>query len=166
MIERIAQAPAPGLLFVNAAMPRIARLFRRDSPTDPLVPLEPKEHPDCRLKASELADDRPGHEATDYSSGGNRYEPCVDVRGKKHQRFAREIAERLGAGLAAGEFSALWLFSSSPFLGELKAQLSDAVDKRVQLVLNSDLTAEPPRLSRRLQPLRGWSHEEINEVLT
>ncbi len=25
--------------------------------------------------------------------------------------------------------------------------------------------SEPPRLSRRLQPLRGWSHEEIHQVL-
>lgn len=63
------------------------------------------------------------------------------MRRKEHQRFAREIAERLEAGLAAGEFSALWLFASSPFLGELKAQLSDAVDKRVQLALDSDLTS-------------------------
>ena len=126
------------ILVANAS---VARLFRRDSPTDPLIPLTTMEHPESRLKASQLADDRPGHEATDFSSGGNRYEPRIDVRRKEHQRFAREIAERLDAGLAAGEFSALWLFASSPFLGELKAQLSDAVDKRVQLALNSDLTA-------------------------
>ena len=88
-----------------------------------------------------MADDRPGHEATDNSSGGNRYEPRSDMRRKEHQRFAREIAHRLDSGLAAGEFGALWLFASSPFLGELKAQLSDAVNKRVHLALDSDLTA-------------------------
>ena len=54
---------------------------------------------------------------------------------------SREIAQRLDAGLAADEFSSLWLFASSPFLGDLKAQLSDAVDKRVQLGLDSDLTS-------------------------
>ena len=126
------------ILVANAS---VARLFRRDSPTDPLVPLTTMEHPESRLKGSELADDRPGHEATDNSSGGNRYEPRSDVRRKEHQRFAREIAERLETGLAAGEFSALWLFASSPFLGELKAQLSDAVDKRLQFALDSDLTS-------------------------
>ena len=99
------------------------------------------EHLESRLKGSQLADDRPGHEATDNSSGGNRYEPRSDVRRKDHQRFAPEIARRLDAALAADEFSALWLFASSPFLGELKAQLSDAGDKRVQLALDSDLTA-------------------------
>ena len=118
-----------------------ARLFSRDSRTDPLVALTILEHPQSRLKGSELADDRPGHEATDNSSGGNRYEPRSDVRRKEHQRFAREIADRLDAGLAAGEFSAVWLFASSPFLGELKAQLSDAVNKCVELTLDRDFTA-------------------------
>ena len=126
------------ILLANASH---ARLLSRDSATDPLVALATLEHPESRLKASQLADDRPGHEATDNSSGGNRYEPRSDVRRKEHQRFAREIAHRLDAGLAAGEFNAVWLFASSPFLGELKAQLSDAVNKRVQLALDSDLTA-------------------------
>ena len=107
------------ILVANASL---ARLFRRDSPTDTLVALATMEHPESRLKGSELADSRPG-------------------RRKAHQRFAREIAERLDTGLAAGEFSTLGLFASSPFLGELKEQLSNAVDKRLQLALDSDLTS-------------------------
>ncbi len=126
------------ILVANASL---ARLFSRDSPTDPLVPLATMEHAESRLKGSELADDRPGHEATDNNSGGNRYEPRSDVRRKEHRRFAREIAERLEIGLAAGEFSTLCLFASSPFLGELKSQLSDAVDKRLQVALDSDFTS-------------------------
>ena len=127
--------------WIVVANASLARLFSRDSPTDPLVPLATMKHPESRLKGSELADDRPGHEATDNSSGGNRYVPRSDVRRKEHQRFAREIAERLETGLVAGEFSTLWLFASSPFLGELKEQLSDAVDKRLQFALDSDLTS-------------------------
>ncbi|HEX7438733.1 MAG TPA: host attachment protein [Caldimonas sp.] len=126
------------ILVANASH---ARLFRRASPTDPLIPLATLEHAESRLKASQLADDRPGHEATDNSSGGNSFAPHSDVRRKEHQRFAREICQRLDAGLAAGEFDALWLFASNPFLGELKAQLSDAVDKHVHVALDSDLTA-------------------------
>ena len=126
------------ILLANASH---ARLLSRDSVAEPLIPVETMEHPESRLKASQLSDDRPGREATDNSSGGNRYEPRCDVRRKEHQRFAREIAHRLDAGLADGAFSVLWLFASSPFLGELKSQLSDAVNKRVQHALDSDLTA-------------------------
>lgn len=126
------------ILVANASW---ARLFRRDSSSHPLVPLATLQHPESRLKGSELGDDRPGHEATDHSFGGNRYEPPLDVRRKEHQVFARELAARLDAGLAAGEFDALWLFASSPFLGELKARLSDAVSKCVRVATDSDLTS-------------------------
>jgi len=126
------------ILVANASH---ARLFSRESPTAPLVPLANIEHSESRLKGTQLADDRPGHEATDNSSGGNRFEPRIDVRRKEHQRFAHELAERLDAGLAAQEFSTLWLFASNPFMGELKAQLSDGVDKRVHLALDTDLTS-------------------------
>ena len=126
------------ILLANASH---ARLLTRDSAADPLIPVETMEHPESRLKASQLSDDRPGHEATDNSSGGNRYEPRTDVRRKEHQRFAREIAHRLETALADGAFSELWLFASSPFLGELRAQLSSAVNKCLEHALDSDLTA-------------------------
>jgi protein required for attachment to host cells len=143
------------ILVANASH---ARLFSRESPTAPLIPLANIEHPESRLKGIQLADDRPGHEATDNSSGGNRYEPRSEVRRKEHQRFAREIAERLETGLAAGEFSSLWLFASSPFLGELKAQLSDPVDKCLQLALDSDLTSFGlAEIEQRLRDQRGLS---------
>lgn len=126
--------------FVLLANASIARLFKRDSASDPLIALQTLEHPQSRLKGSQLADDRPGHEATDSSRGGNRYEPRSDVRRKEHQRFARQLAGRLQAGLAAGEYGSLWILASDPFLGELKAALDDAVAQRVQVALDIDLT--------------------------
>jgi protein required for attachment to host cells len=117
------------------------RLLLRGSPSEPLVALATLEHPQSRLKGSELADDRPGREATDNSRGSNRFEPRSDVRRKEQQRFAREVTQRLEAGLAAGEFGALRIFASNPFLGELKAVLSDAVAQRVKVAHDTDLSA-------------------------
>ena len=140
------------ILVANAS---VARLFRRDSPTEPLIPLATMEHAQSRLKGTELATDRPGHEATDNSSGGNRFEPRTDVHRKEHQRFAHEVAERLNAGLQAGEYGELWLLASSAFLGELRAQLSDAVGQRVQLALDTDLTSFGlAEIEQRLQDAR------------
>ncbi len=126
------------VVIANASM---ARLFGRNSDTDALVPLATLQHPESRLKGSELGDDRPGHEATDNSSGGNRFEPRTDVRRHEHVRFAHQIAIDLDTRLAAGAFDTLWVLASSPFLGELKAQLSEPVAKRVQLALATDLTS-------------------------
>ncbi len=137
------------IVVANAAH---ARLFSRALPTDPLIPLSVLEHPESRLKGSELGDERPGHEATDNSPGGNRYEPRTDVRRKEHQKFAQEISQRLDAGLAAGDFDALLVYASNPFLGELKAQLSEAVQKRLQATFDRDLTSFGlDEIERRLQ---------------
>ncbi|MES2092172.1 MAG: host attachment protein [Pseudomonadota bacterium] len=137
------------IVVANAAH---ARLFSRVLPSDPLIPLSVLEHPESRLKASELGDDRPGHEANDITPGGNRYEPRTDARRKEHQRFAHEISQRLDAGLAAGEFNTLVVYASSPFLGELKDQLSEAVQKHLQVTFDRDLTSFGlDEIERRLQ---------------
>jgi len=47
-------------LIANAS---VARLFSRESDSDPLLPLHSFEHPESRLKASELADDRLVHDS-------------------------------------------------------------------------------------------------------
>jgi protein required for attachment to host cells len=119
----------------------IARIFSRAAPAEPLVPLPTLEPAESRLKGHELAGDRPGHEASDHSAGGNRFEPRIDPRRKEHGRFAAVVAERLQAGLDEGAFDALWLLASDPFLGELKSHLGDAVLRRVQRTESVDLSS-------------------------
>ena len=126
------------ILVTNASL---ARILRRDSARTPLVPVETMSHEQSRMRGTELATDRPGSEAADNSHGVNHFEPRTDRRRIEHRRFAREIAARLDKGLAAHEFDSLAVFASNPFLGELKAQLSDAVEKKVALVFSNDFTS-------------------------
>ena len=125
-------------LVANAAH---ARLFTREAPGDPLVPLHTLEHPASRAMGHDLERDRHGHEGRDHHTGGTAYEPPLDARRKEHQHFAREIALRLHAGLNAGEFQHLTIFASSPFLGELKPVLDDAVQRTVRQMVDLDLTS-------------------------
>jgi protein required for attachment to host cells len=128
-------------VFVVCANASLARLFSRDAANGAMSPVATLKHPESRLPGHELAGDRPGHEATDHSQGGNRFEPRTDPRRHEHEKFAREIAESLRTRLAAGEFDALWLLASSPFLGELKAALDEGVAGRVRFVHATDLTS-------------------------
>lgn len=124
------------IIIANAAS---ARIFRRDTPVAPLVPVATLAHDRSRLRASDLGSDRPGSQAADNSYGRNHFEPRSDIQRKEHQHFAKEIAQRLDAGLKAGEFGSLTLIASNPFLAELKAQLDKAVAQRLKGALDSDL---------------------------
>jgi protein required for attachment to host cells len=127
--------------WIVVANASLARIFRRDSALTPLVPVETITHERSRMRGSQLATDRPGSEAADISQGVNHFEPRTNARRKEHLHFAREIADRLDKALAAHQFDSLALFASSPFLGELKPQLSDAVVAKTKLAHDSDFTS-------------------------
>lgn len=126
------------VLLANSSL---CRFLGRDSDTDAVVALTVLKHPASRLPGHLLGSDRPGHEAVDHSSGGNRFEPRSDVRRQEHASFAHEIAGELEKRLAAKEYDELWLLASSPFLGELKSALHDPVAGRIRLALATDWTS-------------------------
>jgi protein required for attachment to host cells len=122
-----------------------ARILEHDAATDALVVRHELSHPASRAKASELATDRPGHEATDNSPGGNRFEPRSDPRRKEHHAFAREIAGVLDEAWKRGQQGSICIAASSPFLGELKKELGDALRDALDATVDSDLTSLDPR---------------------
>ena len=97
-------------------------------------------HPQSRQKGIELADDRPGHGEGSPGPGGVAYVPRTDPRERERDRFAREIAKLLDAGVAAGECAGLTLVASNPFLGEVKQRLGAQASKVVLRTVPLDLS--------------------------
>jgi protein required for attachment to host cells len=97
----------------------------------------------------ELGDDRPGRAEGNvhvqpgsvHGPGGGEYEPRLDVREREHERFAQEVAAVVNAGVAGGRCAGLVLVVSNPFLGHLKAKLSEQAVKAVLRTLPRDYTA-------------------------
>ena len=127
-------------LLIVLANSSVCRLLERDEDSDALIALAVLKHPASRLPGHLLGSDRPGHEAVDGSSGGNRFEPRSDVRRHEHASFAHEIAQELQKRLM-GDDRELWLLASNPFLGELKSALHDRIAERVRLTLATDWTS-------------------------
>ena len=117
-----------------------ARLLQRE-PGCPLVVIDSFDHPQGRSKISELAADTAGQAKTDHSFGGASYPPRVNAEDKEHLHFARELADYLEEQAQHGRFHSLALFASSPFLGELKAQLGTATARLVSATHDLDLTS-------------------------
>jgi protein required for attachment to host cells len=140
------------VVVANAAQ---ARLLAHDLASDSLVLLHRMWHPvTCSPGGDSLAG-RPAREAIDRSAGGNRLEPCADPRRTARLDFAREIADYLDDGHAHREFDTLCIAASSPFLGELQRELSDAVRRTLGGTADTDLTTLDLRpLLRRLRALR------------
>lgn len=109
--------------------PSLALLFRRDSTADPLVPLATMEHPRKRAQG-EPSGRRPPRPRSHLQQ--QRGPPLRAAQRRAPQGApAVRARNRAATGCGAGSrgVNALWFFASSPFLGELKARLSDAVDK-------------------------------------
>lgn len=122
MTTRPTPRPHPEwLLVANAAR---ARCFERDPENGHLRELAGFVHEQSRLKRSQLGDDRPGHAMKGGAS--TQFEAHTDVHQKHREQFARELAAYLDEAALAHRYDKLVLIASTPFLGELRAQLGDA----------------------------------------
>jgi protein required for attachment to host cells len=125
------------ILIANATH---ARLLQRRS-TERIDELKRFEHPQSRSKTSDVASDRAGHQSADHSYGGTMFQPRTDPRQKEPLRFARELAGYLEREALQGSFGSLEVFASSPFLGQLKAELGSATNQLLAGTHAVDLTA-------------------------
>lgn len=135
------------ILIANATR---ARLLQQDS-KQRVTELESFEHPESRSKVGQLASDRAGYERTDRAFGAAAYQPRTDAKQKEHQRFARQLAQYLEQQAQQGHFGRIEVFASSPFLGELKAELGAATTRLLGGTHDLDLTmVGKAELGRRL----------------
>lgn len=125
------------ILVANSAH---ARLLERETGS-PTVVVQSFQHPQSRLKTSDLVTDHAGHEDTDRSYGGSSFQPRTEPKRKEHERFARELADFLEQAAGDGRYRAVMLFASSPFLGELKAELGSATQRLLASTHDMDLTS-------------------------
>lgn len=127
------------LVVANASRARV--LEESDKPGS-YVHVADLVHPQSRQKGVDLASDRPGHAHGEGGGlAGTSFAPHTDPREREHDRFAREVAQRLDAGIAAHQCAGLVLVASSPFLGHLKAHLGEQARKAVVRTLDADYTA-------------------------
>jgi protein required for attachment to host cells len=134
-------------LIANATHARLLQQLKGE----PMVIIHSFSHPQSRSRISDLADDRLGHESADGSYGGTSFQPRVDAKEKEHLRFAREIAEYVEGQAKQNSFKALTVFSSNPFLGELKAMLGPNTQRQLAGTHDLDLTSVgPTELEKRI----------------
>ena len=100
----------------------------------------------------ELASDRPGRSYESVGGARHAIERENDPRWQEAVRFARRISCRLDDALNRGEFEELVVAAGPPFLGLMRAEMSQQVKKRVVHEIRKDLVHGPVEALRRHLP--------------
>lgn len=152
------------LVVANASQARVLEAAATAGPYQLVVELA---HPESRQKGIELANDRPGRAEGNvhtqgggvHGPGGGLYEPRVDAHKREHERFAQEVAAVLNAGVADGRCAGLVIIAADPFLGQIKAKLSERASELVLRTLSKDYTAlSEQALAKRMLEDGGGLH--------
>jgi protein required for attachment to host cells len=117
-----------------------ARIFSADSPTSPLAEIATITHPESRLRAKELASDRPGRAFDTAGVGRHAMSSQVDAKEQEQIRFAREIVDRLEQGRVERDFEHLVVVAAPGFLGHLRATMAAPLHALVATELDKDYT--------------------------
>ena len=117
-----------------------ARLWRSDTRFGSWVQKAELSKPEAAGREAEFASDRPGRAFDSFGSG--RHAMTAGESGRDHEvrNFARELADYLNRGIAAGEFRHIVLIAAPGFLGHLRAGLSDVARRAVVHEAAKDLT--------------------------
>ncbi len=134
-------ADALWILVANASR---ARLFATDERAERWDLREEFQHLDSRVQSRDLM------EQFDNPNAGSLHKPQPenepDARQHlEHDRFARQLAERLERGVNDHAFERLVIAAPPAFLGRMRKQISPRVYQRLMLDLNADYVNVPER---------------------
>jgi protein required for attachment to host cells len=98
------------------------------------------EHPESKLRSSELVSSPLGENTGMGMSGQNTYEPKSDPHHQEMDKFAKLVGERLSSSFLKGEFSRLYIIASPLFLGLLRPHLDQKILKTIVAEIHKDMT--------------------------
>jgi len=136
------------ILLADAAS---ARLYASGERPGDWTLLRELQHPESRMRPSELLSDKPGR--VKQSTGSRAaMEPHSPRKKVEAERFAREIAQALDESVVSGACERLVLVAPPAFLGVLREKLPPRVAARVTDVIEKDyLHLDQPTLKKRLE---------------
>lgn len=119
-----------------------ARIFTAKTSTSPLDELETLAHPEGRLHEQDISSDLPGKDKGSGGGGGHAYQDETTPKEQEAINFAKRVSAHINDAFNANKFHRLVIVAAPAFLGELRNQLSDQVNKLVCFDLNKNITLQ------------------------
>ena len=128
--------------WILAANSAEARLFVRDKKYSPPIERRDWLHPESRLHARDLENDRQGKTFASHGYGQDDNEKHTEPKTREAQDFARELAAYLNTARANEEFKSLSIIADPSFLGILREHLDNHTRDRITREVTKNLTRE------------------------
>ena len=107
-----------------------------------LTLLRTMDHPENKLKSSELGNDRPGHYQVSATSRG-AYSPQHDLHEIKISDFARELAQYLNRSFHKNQFSRLVFIMPAQIEGHILPHLDKHVVEKIKQTIQKNIMHLP-----------------------
>jgi len=128
-----------GTTWILVANASTARIYENKGISKGLKLVSQLDHPESRMKGSELVSDRPGYMQSVGNGHGAR-QPATDPKQNEAEHFALNLAKTLEQGRGDNRYDRLIVVASNPFLGTLKPRLSGQVQSLVSETIEKDYT--------------------------
>ena len=138
--------------WVLAADSSYAKILQSDSRVAPLKLLEELEHPQARMKNSDLYSDNAGRSFDSGGQGRHAMEPETDAKSTEAQRFARDLCDKLRQAALQNKFEKLYILAAPAFMGILRGCLDESVKSRVAGEVPKDVAQHTPEAIREKLP--------------
>ena len=140
------------IYWILAADSAFAKILRTEKKKGPLELVRELEHPESRMKDSELYADEPGRAFDSGGQGRHAMENEVNAKTMESIRFAQQLAGMLKKAAEEEQFDKLYILAAPAFLGELRDKLDDNVKAKVVAEIPKDVVKETPENIRKKLP--------------
>lgn len=127
------------VVVASAARARFFEVTGRLAPWRELLDLV---NSDDRLRRQEFVSDKPGRTVDSARGQHHTLDPSADPKERAAEQFARQVVEKLEAGLYDKQFESLTVVAPPHFLGLLREQMGEALVRAVRDEVTKDLTRE------------------------
>lgn len=139
------------MIWIIVANASVARFFSATVTNSQLHLVKEIQHPESRLKGTDLVTDRPGAFKGSGATTGEFVEQ-TNPKEVEAERFARELANELEEGRVKGRYKALLIYASPSFHGLLNKFLSKETLKLARNVQKDYTKTADNKLPDRVSP--------------
>ena len=131
------------ITWVLVADGKRARVYKSEGPGKGLTPALDREYIAVLEPTRKMVSDRQGRAFDSHGVGRHAIEPHTDPQRYEKLRFARQLAAELEGYKQKGAFDRLVIAAAPKTLGDLRGELSPAVQAAVLGAVAKDLTKVP-----------------------